>query len=135
MTNDYTDEADAVGDALDATYQRKKITGSGNASKNVVTDANGDITTEAKYSHPSSKQCNASIPSASAVTPSADTENGNIGSNSAYAKADHTHPKSTLYAPVNHNQASTTITDMDVVQVVVTYTDNTTETLNLFKKI
>lgn len=86
------------------------------------------------------------IPSASSSTPSADVSGGAIGSSSNYAKADHQHPLSNAYAtsghnhsgtyaPISHTQASTTITDMDVVQVIVTYTDNTTETLNLFKKV
>ena len=34
----------------------------------------------------------------------------------------------------SHTQASSTITDMSTVQVLVTYTDNTTETLTLFKQ-
>lgn len=76
-----------------------------------------------------------SIPSASSSIPSADVSGGTIGSSSNYAKADHQHPLSSAYATATHNQASTTITDMDVVQVIVTYTDNTTETLNLFKKV
>lgn len=86
------------------------------------------------------------IPSASSSTPSADVSGGAIGSSSNYAKADHQHPLSSAYAtsghnhsgtyaPVSHTQASSTITDMSTVQVVVTYTDDSTETLNLFKKI
>lgn len=75
------------------------------------------------------------IPSASSSNPSADVSGGAIGLSGNYAKADHQHPLSSAYATATHNQASTTITDMDVVQVVVTYTDDTTETLNLFKKV
>lgn len=38
------------------------------------------------------------IPSASSTTPSADTINGSVGSGTTWAKADHTHPKSSLYS-------------------------------------
>ena len=38
-------------------------------------------------------------------------------------------------ANTNHTQASSTITDMGTVQVLVTYTDNSTETLTLFKQV
>lgn len=50
-------------------------------------------------------------------------------------KSETTHNHSGTYAPVSHNQASSTITDMSTVQVVVTYTDNTSETLTLFKQV
>ena len=69
-----------------------KVGTSNNASKNVVTDANGKITTEAKPT----------IPSASSTTPSADTTNGSYGSGTSYARSNHTHPKSSLYAEATH---------------------------------
>ena len=72
-----------------------KIEGASN--KNVVTDANGKITTENKPT----------IPSASSTTPSADTTNGSIGSGTTWAKADHTHPKSTIYSSSDHNHDGT----------------------------
>ena len=81
-----------------------KAQGSSKASKNVVTDSNGNITTEAKPT----------IPSASSTTPSADTTNGSVGSGTTWAKADHTHPKSTLYAEASHthsNYVNPTIVD------------------------
>lgn len=104
----------------------------GYASKNVVTDSNGFITAENKPT----------IPSASSTTPSADVSGGAIGSSSNYAKADHQHPLSSAYAtsghnhsgtyaPVSHNQALSTISDADTEEVLVTYTDSTTETLHL----
>lgn len=45
------------------------------------------------------------IPSASSTTPLADTFNGSIGTGSTWAKADHTHPFSSLYADVDHNHS------------------------------
>ena len=71
------------------------------------------------------------IPSASSTTPSADTTSGSYGSGTAYARANHTHPKSSLYAEASHNQVLSTITDASTVSVVVTYTDDTTEILDL----
>lgn len=47
MTNNYTTEADKVGGALEAVFL-KKVQGSSNASKNIVTDSNGNIISEAK---------------------------------------------------------------------------------------
>lgn len=223
MTNNYSNEANTVGNALDTVFL-KKNQGSNNASENVVTDANGDITTEAKpdiptgsstatdikmdgsqsaglsnnfaradHIHPSdtskvdkvsgkglstndftdsyknsldsinssyptalnqiasltanklnNRQTDykgknvvvhstsgeitfedknnhthtvsnitdfPSIPSASSSTPSADTTNGSVGSNSNYAKADHTHPKSSLYADAGHSHSFDDLTD------------------------
>lgn len=80
-----------------------KVGTSNNASKNVVTDANGKITTEEKYTHPSTKQCNASIPSAN-TTASNIKVNGtqSAGTLSSYAKADHVHPTDTSRASNDH---------------------------------
>lgn len=85
------------------------------------------------YTHPSAKQCNATIPSASSSTPSVDVSGGAIGSSSNYAKADHQHPLSSAYATASHNQDLSTINNVSTVAVVVTYTDSTSETLNLVK--
>ena len=73
---------------------------SDNASKNVVTDGNGKITTEAKPT----------VPQASTSSPLADMTGGAIGSDSKYAKADHQHPKSTLYAEANHTHSDNDFT-------------------------
>lgn len=40
------------------------------------------------------------IPSASSVTPSADTTSGSVGNGTTWARSDHTHPKSSLYADI-----------------------------------
>lgn len=69
---------------------------SNNTSKNVVTDTNGYITTEDKPI----------IPVASSTKPSADTTNGAIGTSSDFAKADHVHPKSSIYATSSHNHTT-----------------------------
>ena len=72
------------------------------------------------------------IPSASSITPSADTTNGAIGSSSNYAKADHQHPLSSAYATNGHTHTGMlTSSDVEFVEVLVEYTDGTSETLNL----
>lgn len=107
-----------------------KISGTAQATKNVVTDSSGKITTENKPT----------IPVASSTTPSADTTNGSIGNGTTWAKADHTHPKSNLYAEANHTHnylTSSDISDMmeesdyNTVTLSVTFTDNTTGTYDL----
>ena len=42
-----------------------------------------------------------SVPSASSTVPSADTTSGSVGTDTAWARSDHTHPKSSLYADSN----------------------------------
>lgn len=102
------------------------------------------------------------IPTASTSTPSADTTSGSVGNGTTWARSNHTHPKSSLYAEASHThsisnisnlQANITnlqsslngkansththnITDLNntsTVSVVVTYTDETTETIQLLK--
>lgn len=46
------------------------------------------------------------IPAASSTVPNADTTNGSIGSSDKWAKADHTHPISPLYATPNHTHSN-----------------------------
>lgn len=75
--------------------------GSNSASKNVVTDSNGDITVEDKPN----------IPSASNTTPSMDTLNGSVGSGVTWARSNHTHPKSDLYAEATHSHGASSVTD------------------------
>lgn len=41
----------------------------------------------------------------------------------------------TQFTPAAHNQTSSTITDMEAVAITITYTDNKTETLTLFKQV
>lgn len=74
---------------------------SNNESKNVVTDSNGKITVEDKPS----------IPSASNTTPSADTLNGDVGNGVTWARSNHKHPKSDLYAEASHSHSATDVTD------------------------
>ena len=68
--------------------------------KNVVVDNNsGEITFEDKPT----------IPKASTTTPLSDSTNGSIGDSNKWAKADHIHPKSNLYAESSHNHDTTYI--------------------------
>lgn len=46
-----------------------------------------------------------SVPNASSTTPSADTTNGSVGNGTTWARSNHTHPKSSLYAEVNHTHS------------------------------
>lgn len=68
--------------------------------KNVVVDNNsGEITFEDKPT----------IPEESTTTPLSDSTNGSIGNSDKWAKADHVHPKSNLYAESGHNHDNTYI--------------------------
>lgn len=48
------------------------------------------------------------IPSASSTTPSADTTSGSVGTGTTWARSNHTHPKSSLYAEANHTHGNIT---------------------------
>lgn len=100
---DLIDELEDTLDGIDSTYQKQNM-GVSYANKNVVTDSNGVITTEDKPT----------IPSASSTRPSADTTSGGSGSSSDFARADHTHPKSSLYAKSIHNH--TELAQMTAIQ-------------------
>ena len=52
-----------------------------------------------------------SVPSASNTTPSADTTNGSVGSGTTWARSNHTHPKSSLYAEASHEHSLSDITN------------------------
>lgn len=78
----------------------------------VVDDSTGNITFENKPTIPTKVSdltndsnfiTSSSVPSASSTTPSADTTNGSVGSGTTWAKADHAHPQSTIYASSDHN--------------------------------
>jgi len=56
-----------------------------------------------------------SIPSASSTTPSADTTSGSVGTGTTWARSNHTHPKSSLYAEASHNHTASEITDFQSV--------------------
>lgn len=72
-----------------------------------------------------------SIPQASSTTPSADTVNGTVGNGTTWARSNHSHPKSDLYAESTHTHSITDIEDIESVPVIITYTDNSTESRNL----
>lgn len=55
------------------------------------------------------------IPSASSTTPSADTTAGGVGTGTTWARSDHTHPKSSLYAESLHEHS---IEDTDLFDVL-----------------
>lgn len=80
--------------------------------KNVVVDSStGNITFENKPNIPSKTSdltndsnfiTSSSVPSASSTTPFADTTSGAVGTGTTYARADHKHSKSSLYAESSH---------------------------------
>ena len=83
--------------------------------KNVVVDNNsGEITFEDKPT----------IPEASTTTPLSDSTNGSTGNSDKWAKADHVHPKSNLYAESGHNHDNTYIKLSDIVTNLTTDNDN-----------
>lgn len=98
--------------------------GINNASKNLVTDVNGDIIFETKPTIPTASSNDADI-----------KMNGtqSAGSSSKYAKADHVHPSDTTRAPTNHNHTLSDMDNISTCNMVVTYMDNTTETIQLLK--
>ena len=112
-TNDFTNTYKTKLDNLDTLLENKannththgnlqndgSIGISNNINKNVVTDGNGKITTEDKPT----------IPSASSTVPSADTSSGSYGSGTTYARANHQHPKSSLYAETSHTHDTATL--------------------------
>ena len=112
-TNDFTNTYKTKLDNLDTLLENKannththgnlqndgSIGISNNVNKNVITDGNGKITTEDKPT----------IPSASSTVPSADTSSGSYGSGTTYARANHQHPKSSLYAETSHTHDTATL--------------------------
>ena len=114
-TNDFTNTYKTKLDNLDTILESKasnththgnlqndgSIGTSNNVNKNVITDGNGKITTEDKPT----------IPSASSTVPSADTSSGSYGSGTTYARANHQHPKSSLYAETSHTHTKSEITN------------------------
>lgn len=47
-----------------------------------------------------------SVPNPSSTTPSADTTNGSVGDGTTWARSNHTHPRSSLYAEASHTHDS-----------------------------
>lgn len=54
------------------------------------------------------------VPSASSTTPSADTTNGSVGNGTTWARSNHTHPKSSLYAERSHTHTGSDITGLNI---------------------
>jgi hypothetical protein len=90
------------------------------------------------------------------TVPIADTASGAVGSVNKYALADHSHPKSSIYAESSHSHSISDVTNLQssldgkassshthtisqlsnasTVAVTVTYTDSTTETITFLKQ-
>lgn len=64
-----------------------------------------------------------SIPNASNITPSPDTNDGSIGTDTSWARSNHTHPKSTLYAEATHSHSYNDLTDKPDIPEGVDLTD------------
>lgn len=92
----------------------------GTANQNVVTDGAGNVDVEAKPT----------IPSASNSTPSADTTSGGTGSSSAFARADHTHPKSSIYAEASHSHGASEVSDSSAYANLGTSANATQQAIN-----
>ena len=59
-----------------------------------------------------------SVPNPSSTTPSADTTNGSVGDGTTWARSNHTHPRSSLYAEANHTHDSIyTVYEIDNLNV------------------
>lgn len=54
------------------------------------------------------------IPSASSTTPSADTTTGDVGTGTTWARSNHTHPKSSLYAEATHTHSQYLTSHQDI---------------------
>lgn len=54
------------------------------------------------------------IPSASSTVPSADTTSGSYGSGTSYARSNHTHPKSSIYAEASHTHSQYLTSHQDI---------------------
>lgn len=65
-----------------------------------------DNKSEVGHTHTSSQISDLSIPSASTTLPSVDTANGSYGSGTTWARSNHSHPKSSIYAEASHVHSS-----------------------------
>lgn len=65
-----------------------------------------DNKSDTGHTHTTTDITNLSIPSASNTTPSADTANGSVGTGTTWARSNHTHPKSSLYAESSHTHGN-----------------------------
>lgn len=64
-----------------------------------------DNKSDTGHTHTTTDITNLSIPSASNTTPSADTTSGSVGTGTTWARSNHTHPKSSLYAEADHTHS------------------------------
>lgn len=55
-----------------------------------------------------------SVPSASSATPLSDTQNGGVGTGTTWARSDHTHPKSSIYAEASHTHPQYLTSHQDI---------------------
>lgn len=93
----------------------------------IIPSKTSDLTNDSNF------VTSSSVPSATNTTPLADTTSGSYGSGTSYARANHIHPKSSIYAESTHTHNISDLNNTTAVAVTVTYTDNTTETLTLLK--
>lgn len=66
------------------------------------------------HTHSTTDITNLSIPSASSTVPSADTTNGSVGTGTTWARSNHTHPKSSLYAEAIHTHSQYLTSHQDI---------------------
>ena len=95
----------------DSTFIKKSST-VGLVKNNGTIDTNNYSTFTGDYTDLTNKP---SIPSASSTTPSADTNNGSVGTGTTWARSNHTHPKSSIYAESTHTHTKTQITDFPAI--------------------
>lgn len=72
------------------------------------------------------------IPIPSNTKPSADTSSGNKGTSTEYARADHIHPKSSIYATSGHNHSSLSNITSIMTPPNVSFLTAKTAVINLF---
>ena len=97
-------------------------------SNYVTTDDSrlSDARTPTSHTHTKSQITDfPTLPSASSTVPSADTTNGSYGSGTSYARSNHTHPKSNIYAGAIHTHTNVFSTSDD--GDVYIYTNGTSQ--------
>ena len=121
---------DSLDEKADASHTHGNLTSDGKVgttrSRFVVTTEGGALTTTSNYTTSSMAKVGhthvqtditdfPTIPAASSTTPSADTINGSVGTGSTWAKADHTHPQSSIYSDASHTHGKADITDFPTI--------------------
>ena len=118
---DYSTEATAVANAMNAVYENKQT--------NKKTDITGDFSSD-NESYPTVKAVKAIMPQPGTSTPSADTGNGAAGSASTFAKSDHQHPLSSAYATSTHTHTASEVTDSTAYSNIGTTANATQAAIN-----